>query len=193
MLFSFFFFPFFPLSLLYFVPFFFLLFSLVNFFFLERCVFDREVKRDEESKSTHVREYSGKNFFHLKFFSRDFFLFHVSFILFKSSFHSDCFAVFFVFLSLFFFFFFSFSLFPFFLHFFLCSFSIFFFNIFLTSLFWSKIGTFLHGKREDYTITTITEYFWRFTVEYEILAYEGNTPDKKVKKKERKENTLIFF
>lgn len=62
----------------------------------EKCVFDREVTREEEDPTKHVREYSG---------------------------------------------------------------------------------VFGGGKRTDKVITTIHEFFWNFSVDYELIAFVGNTPE----------------
>ena len=35
-------------------------------------------------------------------------------------------------------------------------------------------------KRTDYTVTTVIDYFWKFEVDYEIFAFQGNSPDEKV-------------
>ncbi len=41
-------------------------------------------------------------------------------------------------------------------------------------------GVFGGGKRTDKVITRITEWFWKFHVEYELWAYPSNSPDEKV-------------
>lgn len=34
--------------------------------------------------------------------------------------------------------------------------------------------------RTDKTLTTITEFFWDFSCEYELFAYQGNSPSDKI-------------
>jgi hypothetical protein len=41
-------------------------------------------------------------------------------------------------------------------------------------------GVFGGGKREDKIVRTIHEFFWKFSVDYELSAFVGNTPDDKV-------------
>jgi hypothetical protein len=41
-------------------------------------------------------------------------------------------------------------------------------------------GVFGGGKREDKIVRTIHEWFWKFSVKYELIAYVGNTPDENV-------------
>lgn len=41
-------------------------------------------------------------------------------------------------------------------------------------------GVFGGGKREDKIVRTIHEWFWKFSVHYEIFAFQGNNPEEKV-------------
>jgi hypothetical protein len=48
------------------------------------------------------------------------------------------------------------------------------------------------GKRTDKVITKITEWFWKFRVEYELSAYVGNNPDEKVVLQKRSGHTELM-
>lgn len=37
-----------------------------------------------------------------------------------------------------------------------------------------------HGELEHYTVTKVTEYLWKYTVKWELLAFAGVDSDKAI-------------
>jgi hypothetical protein len=56
-------------------------------------------------------------------------------------------------------------------------------------------GAFGGGKTTDKVVTTITEWFWKIQIDYELFAFFGNDPEEKVvlqSEKEKKKKKIVI-